>query len=123
MQDQLTSYKTAKLAKEKGFIHKCEYKYASSINLELPVGKATNSLYMPNVREIWDAPTQSLLQKWLRDVHNIHVNPITYKKVYGRYDCVTVSKKDEYLLGGRWVLSFEEALEIGLYNALKTIKI
>ena len=67
------------------------------------------------------APTQSLLQKWLREVHNLHIsvnpkilpsNEIKYYLFKGKI------KKDFKDLFN----TYEEALEVGLQEALKLIK-
>ena len=86
------------------------------------------------------APTQSLLQKWLRDVHKLHLN-IVYSYDHNKF---AVGGYDEYhsrLLDKRpriegrypypykcefikknWIhKTYEEALEMGLQEALKLI--
>lgn len=140
MQDQLVSFKTAKLAKEKGFLEDCLYHYTPGYNevLENSVyGKehtSTHHLYANSYDfeiQRWGggtkssiaAPTQSLLQKWLREKYDIHISLMIYddnswsaqlvcdkadidtKYAYESYDCMT----------------YEEALEVGLQEALKSI--
>jgi hypothetical protein len=73
------------------------------------------------------APTQSLLQKWLREVHNIDVwvNKIgsTNEKKY--YFNVMVNNKfvNTTNSNSKTFLKYEEALEVGLQEALKLIEI
>lgn len=114
MKDQLISFETAKLAKEKGFNEPVIYIYDQHANL-FDHRMSLNDLSMNSDEEfIYAAPTQSLLQKWLRDVHNIIVAP---------------DKDDEekYFLHvtglGMWgnYKTWEETLEIGLENALKLV--
>jgi hypothetical protein len=64
----------------------------------------------------YEAATQSLLQRWLREVYNIHVWP-----KYGEkgYFCI-VGKSDMDEIEGWWE-KYEEALEAGLFNALNLI--
>ena len=105
MTEELISFETAKLAKEKGFT---EIIFESD-------GKGT-------LTGIHKAPTQSLLQKWLREEHDIHFNIGT-----GFYP---ESKKRFYQLQifiNHWTSAglhktYEEALEEGLQEALKLIK-
>lgn len=73
------------------------------------------------------APTQSLLAKWLREEHNIHfeIKPIFDVKDNLKPYHISVIKnpsgKDfEYEIVGS-LDTYEEALEIGLYQALKLI--
>ena len=75
------------------------------------------------------APTQSLLQRWLREEHNIHVIPmISSNVVYYGYEIIKYSSENE---NGKHIdadfkqpfsKTYEEALEVGLQEALKLIK-
>lgn len=73
MKEEIVSFETAKLAKEKGFNEITKHAYWK--NIENNYFLADNS-DMEN-SELCDcnysAPTQSLLQKWLREVHNAHI--------------------------------------------------
>lgn len=76
MTDQLISLETAKLAKEKGFNWNTFYYYISH---DTSYARAEsffdwNTMYKNSNRT--SAPTQSLLQKWLRDKYNIHITMI-----------------------------------------------
>ena len=114
MKEQLISFETAKLAKEKGFIFKCNKIYLIHGDLHV------NELISDKI--FFQAPTQSLLQKWLREVHNIFVscsyNHIscdgTYYIWYGVMS-KTCNMKENFK-------TWEEALEFGLQKALKLIK-
>ena len=85
--------------------------------------------------ETFSAPTQSLLQRWLREVHNIYVESYhdltsdgTKIQFYTSWGFLQQKDKngnrnvngwyDEY---NDWK-TYEEALEIGLQEALKLIK-
>ena len=69
MKEQLISFKTAKLAKEKGFDVSVDRYYDF-------IGDTCSNMGMINFNvsksELYSAPTQSLLQKWLRENHTIH---------------------------------------------------
>lgn len=74
MKDELITFETAKLAKEKGFNNGSGYGYGISRKPEIPhygnVFKNSDSNNSVN----FEAPTQSLLQRWLREVHNIFIS-------------------------------------------------
>ena len=119
MQEQLISFETAKLAKEKGFILPCHYWY----NFKgLLCGRFEREHHPANGNfPSYSAPTQSLLQKWLREIHGIHIailpkmlpsNQVTYYSFKGK-----LKKNFENLYN-----TYEEALEVGLLEALKLIK-
>jgi len=74
MKEQLITFDTAKLAKEKGFDWIPEFKNVYSVyncwGIHSYDSKIKNLINLDNKTL---APTQSLLQKWLRDVHKIDV--------------------------------------------------
>jgi len=119
MTEQLITFETAKLAKEKGLPQLNNGIYYTKDKEHCLVGWGID-----NLRE-YSAPTQSLLQKWLREVHDIHVCVITFNNSKGLYTIYTTYNKEEYH-GNRdaqvWFKTYEEALEIGLQEALKLIK-
>jgi len=139
MEDQLISFKVAKLAKEKGFDELCRtfYGYDSTEEEYNLIG--LNSPSFINSRESLNkfndiaAPTQSLLQRWFREVHNIH---ISINKVYEYQKtpaifigyCIYLSN-DPYIelkINDKLLImlfpSYEKALEIALQEAPKLIK-
>ena len=127
MQEELVTLETAKLAKEKEFNWICEY-YYEILHNPITIQRLNNSnkegFKQPS------APTQSILQKWLREEHKIHIN-ITeweFEKWYfeiidGRNSPVKrVRTRIED--GIEWEFnSYEKALEVGLQEALKLIEI
>jgi hypothetical protein len=104
MKEQLTSYETAKLAKEKGFDYPTYHNYSREGKIEpnscTPTSSSptrffndyyscgtvdADSLCRNIFYDIWKnrtteetyvflAPTQSLLQKWIREIYDIHIN-------------------------------------------------
>lgn len=122
MREQLITFDTAKLAKEKGF------NISSSVDgigssIYTVSGKLSNTIFTGNF--IY-APRQSFLQKWLREEHKIRIFP--YQGVSGNFkvDIFTYPVPNNI---GKWERfnniqsynSYEEALEIGLQEALKLI--
>jgi len=129
MQDQLVSFETAKLAKDKKFIF-----YGRDSACYLMNGQSFPSTYnLQNydaavAREFSKfiyAPTQSLLQRWLREVHKIEAGVnYNYYQVAGKitYQKIVISNNYlNYRCTGSFN-SYEEAFEESLKEALKLIK-
>jgi len=102
--DTLVTPKVFNLAKEKGYVHS-----------EL-------SLYI--------MPSQGYLQRWLRELHRMDVQPIcTYKQfrfyhlgiifINSKNQVDTIILKDEGMQTNELFNSYEEALEIGLERGLQ----
>lgn len=121
MQEEIISFETAKLAKEKGFNWECEYGFLKQENnIEDHEIKHKNDLYLIDcINEYLYAPTQSLLQKWLREVHKIYCDPILRPNLRYSWEINTLSYID---VSEKSFETYEEALEIGLQQALKLIK-
>lgn len=136
MKEQLISFETAKLAKEKGYPQNANYtSWYNEFGVENgrtdldKDGKPYEGRFIPlqlkekYKRQSFLAPTQSLFQKWLREVHNIDVLPERCLRGYNyciRYNFGTIANKTIYQEG--YCEKFEEALEKGLQGALKSIK-
>ena len=133
MQDQLIEFPTAKLAKEKGFNFKVYKQYPPDFEGVIDTDHSANcviggecSMKYPD-KDCFAAPTQSLLQRWLREVHQIevYVTPVIENKyiTHGEYN-----NKNAYYQWMIWGTSFslgdtyEQALEQGLFEALSLIK-
>jgi hypothetical protein len=141
MRDELITFETAKLAKEKGFNiplkkgfdskgniilfgKKKDYYITSDIyysNDSLP--REENTTHFPKIF-LYTAPTQSLLQRWLREVHSINVYPIpsAFEEDKSYHDCRIQSFKYNINTEHCWGNTYEEALEVGLQEGLKLIK-
>lgn len=139
MKEKLIEYKTAKLAEEKGFdleTEECYVETPAQFNVEYnrdgdttdfpykpPHLKTLKYLDYPEILLAY-APTQSLLQKWLREKHNIDVLSLSirfcgYNEIgYWTYSVKSIQPvgKDLYKYD-----TYEEALEDGLLNGLKLI--
>ena len=138
MNDQLISFETAKLAKEKGFNIPTrgfiEPKYHDTIEfiddtcLYVYDGYSPIKEHHQILEEGWYlAPTQSLLQRWLREVHNINVES-NYLPNIQKYGCLYIpmtgkaKRSDIKFVHKFYYDTYEEALEIGLYQALLFVK-
>ena len=136
MEETLISFETAKSAKDREFDLECKYRYykvyaGSTLNkvghnvgdfVLSTINKNDNSL---GVASLAEAPTQALLQRWLREVYNIHLMVEPYYNeekllVYG-FDLITERAEEETIIE-KGFKTYEEALEIGLQEALKLIK-
>ena len=116
MEEQLVLSKTAILAKEKKFNISCRYCTGDNVQL----------------------PTQTLLQRWIRETHGIHIVIIPTVTSFWTYKTVTViSDRDDDVIKGIKSVSdlppykevcgydfntYEDALEDALFEALKLIK-
>ena len=113
-EDDLVTYETALLAREKGFDIDCGWKLR-----KLDDGTFTHT----NCSDLGvEQPTQSLLQKWLREVNKIMVTISDYNFGEGFHPSVCKKYDNDHFVGhfGRYS-TYEEALEIGLQEALKLI--
>lgn len=140
MDDTLISFETAVLAKQKGFDEETQSFYHK--NGELSDSDETCDAgceggmrfsqhffkYNSNkgyIHGVFACPTQSLLQRWLREVHNIHIT-LTYDFI--TYDiCIFSPDKQREIISRLfeeiYFTQYETALEMGLQEALKLIQI
>ena len=134
MKEEIIQFEVAKLAKEKGFpqnlFNTSWYNEFGTLNGRSDLdkeGKSYGEHFIPKElkhvykRELFLAPTQSLLQKWLRDIHFIDVEPKAIRFVGDE----KASYYNNYINGSMIEMkkynSYEEALEKGLYQALLLI--
>lgn len=120
MEEQLVSLEVARLLEEKGFCNGSAYCY-DNYKQELH-RNGNGSIYINGLEEDYiEVPTQSLVQKWLRDIKNIAVIA-DYDSAYPKpwnYEIWenSIRVTDSY----ERYNSYEEALEEGLKEALKLI--
>lgn len=138
MKDQLISFDTAALAKEKGFNESTAANYwklakdkgnndkifLACDHVELEDIIRIDEGREHNVYHVLRVPTQSLLQKWLREKYLIHVYTkyIPYdSKPWSIYIDSLSSQNNGMQLAIIPLIfqSYEEAIECGLYEALK----
>lgn len=134
MNEQLISFETAKLAQEKGFNQLC----VDFINTDNEVDSLIKYIGDTLEEKLETAknlfkyykPTQSSLQKWLREEHNINVLVdydnyskigYTFKIGYGEYPN-DIEDHSNGKFGLSPFITYEKALEVGLQEALKLIK-
>ena len=142
MKEQLVSLKTAKLAKKKGFDVVCDYVYDISDKKDPIITR--NQVGLGNLSYFGDrfieGPSQSFLQKWLREEKNVVVE-VTFNSSLFRRLYEAAHKKTS--LNYHWIIftntsdpefvysnfysddtfeTYEEALEEGLQRALKMVR-
>lgn len=150
MKEELTTIETSKLAQEKGFDIHIKEAYYETQEHTLEMGRGgdcTFPYHAPRVlnfraddnhtKFVAYAPTQSLLQRWLREVHGIYVNSehdlnpkgdgILYHTNWGFINVPTKEPRNTwYRVGGGYseneeFKTYEEALEYGLQEGLRLI--
>ena len=158
MEEQLISFETAKLAKEKGFDISTHSYYFEDNKFKENSIKGTNGYYgdeyefnLSEFNENWNdkwltkktgdrcfgcskqkgyletfsAPTQSLLQKWLREVHDIHIDIRTNTVSGGNYFFYLFQTRAPFytlFVSEKNSDNYEKALECALKESLKLIK-
>jgi len=138
MKEQLITFETAKIAKEKGFnikTRKCfserkEHTLFNSRKNEdtifefIPARSMSTNYLDENEVLIAYRPTQSLLQKWLREEHSLHMEIfLSDNSPYTGYYYRVMTIGQYFTTSHDGILSdkFEYALEKGLQEALKII--
>ena len=132
MEEQFITFETAKLAKEKGFDVETTYNYY----FDETIGSSNSKQnWNSSTTELYSRPTQALLQRWLRKIHKINVesnylsNIQKYRTLFKPMSIIpkTFKNRTEYGLAVDKYYSktshdtYEDALEEGLYKALKLI--
>ena len=123
--EEIVTYEVAKLAKEKGFpLQKVIKQNGRAFFYELPQSHPD----WANC-DAWYLPTQSLLQRWLREEKGIVVEvfmdddsdtPLTYnihQYKDGKWECVSHHHGNYYAVND-WELCLEDALKYALENLI-----
>lgn len=125
MQEQLITFETAKLVKEKSFDIPVDGRYYWDYKWKLSRKGATQ---WKKDEDSYPAPTQSLLQKWIRESNRLYI------EIYVSNDHINKKQGFQYLIlkpdkmvikhlkaGNILFNTYEEALEEGLKQALELI--
>ena len=132
MEDTRITFETAKLAKEKRFPQEPNrrkvpyYNYKGEFNGDVTdfLRKYLREEDTSDVESV-SAPTQSLLAKWLREEHNLHINISSLSMNCFSFMLEKLNDTGTTLCGGHLgkinYKTYEEAYEIGLQEALKLI--
>ena len=123
--EEICTYEVSSLAKEKGFNEKC-YHYYQKEELE---SDGYFNRYNKGVEYICSAPTQSLLQRWLREERGVLVEvfvdddsnmPLTYNIHQYKdwnWECVCHHHGNYYAVND-WEVCLEDALKYVLENLI-----
>ncbi len=125
MTEELITLETAKLLKEKGF-----NEYCKDIIRE-DNGRMMQSVFRTNKdlpKGAYSRPTQSIAAKWIRETKNLHISIIRNACGYGYDICkadngthITDGIFKGLNDGDQWD-TYEEALEVGIQEALKLVE-
>lgn len=128
MKEKLISFSTAKLAKERGFDWKCLYFYCMNSTCN-HIDTPTEYSFKVNANfdsednfgygKTWSAPTLTFLQQWLREKHDIDITIGIVANIH--YDYYLHHNRNRINEDMGYYISYEEALEAGLLEALKLI--
>ena len=143
MEDEIVSFETAMLLKEKGFNEPCSHYYEDNDLYKLGYYHGEGTGFVRNNSPIdgrllcekmqCTAPTQSLAQKWIRETHNMNVSPSLTSRWKGINYIITIDKVisdseieiafivDSNSKEIKKCKTYEEALEEGLKYCLKSI--
>ena len=120
IEEQYVTFETAKLAKEKGFDIPTRYGFSERRSLV----RVDTSDNWNQDKELYSRPTQSLLARWLREVHDISVAAYRTWAMDNSYNYeILVGTDFEKMIREECECdrTYEEAMEAGLQEALKLI--
>lgn len=127
MKDQLIEFATAQLAKEKGFdVPVYKYFYDEHSTGKRTIGYENHATdYSKHKRgtnyECVACPSPSLLQRWLREQHNLHIT-VSFNAADEYSLLITKFQHNHYIEVPESFETYEQALESGLNQALQLIK-
>ena len=133
MEDTRINFETAKLVKEKGFPQETNrleipyYNYKGEFKGDVSDWRIRRYLRGEDTSDIEfvSAPTQSLLAKWLREEHNLHINISSLSMNCFSFMLEKLDDTGTTLCGGHLgklnYKTYEQAYEIGLQEALRLI--
>ncbi len=122
IREDYVSFKTAKLLKEKGFDLECDYLYVDG-EIRRAQGYACNwnsgeTILTDYVNEC-SAPTLQTAMKWLKKVHNLHVE-VHYNTFWDYYQYI-ILYRGEKIESDMAYHSFEDAAEAVIKFCLKKL--
>ena len=122
MEATLIQYDTAELAREKGYPHKTRMCFVKRSSYTFSI--ETKKIGLGDTLLCYQ-PSQSELERWLRDTQGIQINCVSTMFENGRWSDWTVRVNLVPLkiqLARFTAPTYESVLEIGLQHALRMIK-
>ena len=125
--EEICTYEVCKLAKEKGFNERTRYYYEANCINPKAIEHCTGANCFNKYPKAVSAPTQALLQRWLREERGIIVEvfvdddsnmPLTYNIHQYKdwnWECVCHHHGNYYAVNN-WELCLEDALKYALEN-------
>ena len=120
--EEICTYEVCKLAKENGFpqhIGNDAYIVENEYDNEYEVGCCYPIQFIPDYLPTITAPTQSLLQRWLREEKKIHIVVFPNLRNSYEYDWIVYIKGEECWLPTYSALNDFDTYELALEDALK----
>jgi len=122
MVDHQIERKTALLAKEKGFNWECN----AVLNIYQDDSSSVGTYALLRNSQLEDnqcaLPSQSYLQKWIRETHDIHIlNSYIHSEPKKPYEFIVFNNKTKGWGIAEVYETYEEGFEAKLYEALKNI--
>ena len=128
MTEKLVEFEVAKLANEKGFTTKGIMLMGYTSKFYHPRTKSLLSYGRTGkskLSTLYYAPTQTLLQRWLRDKHKLHIEILLTDEIPYTQFYIKIMEIGKYFTlshDGIYNESYEEVLELGLISALKLVQ-
>jgi len=124
MELQLVNKEIAIQLKELGFIYMKANCYGDNMCYQLPEGELINALKGNTVAGYILAPTQALVCKWLRDIHNLNIKIDTTDLFTSQITKIKhkLNYNDSILYFEEGFESYEKAEEAGILQAIKLLK-
>lgn len=119
MKEKLVSFKTAKALYKKGFCNESKQGYTANGKLQKPYYGSYFKNSDKNNTIVYEAPSQSLAQKWIRESLQLHITIFSSSQESWMY---RITKPHQRLEEGIYCEDFdtyEDALEDALYEILK----
>lgn len=124
MEERLVTFETAKLITEKGFDYRCPVGYSHTGDDKFDGSTWGYFVSTQKLNGSVHAPTQGLVQKWFRDKHKLEVLVMMWRGKWTVSIYELSSKKvfgSGIYEGSKGYKSYEDALEVGISEALKLI--
>ncbi len=120
IKEDYVSFETAKLLKEKGYCNISDTLYKENSEFVRYKIGLNNKGFSTTLGNFYEAPTLQMAMKWLREVHNIHIE-IAYNMGYFPV-CISTQTNDAipYIAMGR-PFTYEVACEVAIKYCLKNL--
>ena len=126
IEEQFVSFETAKMLKEAGFDVECDWFYINDGSVDTGIVVRSTSTRDHNMGTgFLSRPTQSLAERWLREVYNVAIYSLYDDDMEQWFYVVDAFTKNPVINGfqsGSEYDDYESAFEDGLREAIKLIK-